>query len=657
MFRTTIRWALLAVICFLPSCRMFALDDWQPINPDELKMTADPAHNARAIILYHEEVADDNTRHKYVYKRLKIFTDKGKDLASVEIPYDASFIGISDIKARSIAPDGTITPFTGKAFNSSLIKGHGLKYQAKTFSIPNVQAGSIIEWKYVEYWEDYVIAPHWTVQENLFQKHAKFTFIPYGKSGHYIVDSRGDIKDRVFYTLVGLPEKTAIKTIANNRMELEMNDIPEFVPESYSPPDEVVRMRVNFYYGTDRMGKPQDFWKDEGKYWSKEVERFIGHSQSVAAAVAQVTSASDKPEDKVHKIYAFIQKMKNLNYDRTEDSFEGMGRDAREKRTIDDVVRNNEGFRDELVRTFVAMVRAAGIPAVVMRVSDRDDNIFQINVPNPGQLTSEIAVVTLDGKDVFLDPGTRFCPFKLLAWQHTSTAGLRQNPGGSGATMADTPVANYKDAISKRVGRLLLAEDGSAHGQVGIAWAGEEALIQRQIAFKTDEEGRKKHLEAEVKRMLPSGATVQFISATGWDTPDVQLSANFKVEVPSFATAAGKRVMVPSNLFEAASVQPFAHGERKHPIYFEYPYYTMDDVQITFPASLKPESIPKTAPVKTTYSIYTVQRNVTGNTIAYTRDFGMAGVAFKAADYPELQNFFAGMLNGDSEQFILTAAK
>jgi len=638
---------------------MFAWDDWQPINPDELKMTVDPAHDAQAIILYHEELADDNTRHKYVYKRLKIFTDKGKDLASIEIPYDASFIGITDIRARSIAPDGTITPFTGKAFNSSIIKGHGLKYQAKTFSIPNVQAGSIIEWKYTEYWEDYVIAPHWTVQENLFQKHAKFTFIPFSKSGHTIVDSRGDVKDRVLYTVIGFPEKTAIneiKTITNNRLELEMNDIPAFVPESYSPPEEVLRMRVNFYYGTSRMSKPQDFWKDEGKYWSKEVERFIGHSQSVASAAAQVTSASDKPEEKVHKIYAFIQKMKNLNYDRTEGSFEGMGRDAKEKRTIDDVVRNNEGYRDELVRTFVAMVRAAQIPAVVMRVSDRDDNIFQVNVPNPGQLTSEIAVVTLDGKDVFLDPGTRFCPFKLLSWQHTSTAGLRQNPGG-GAAMADTPDANYKDAISKRTGRLILAEDGSAHGQVAIAWPGEEALIHRQIAFKTDEEGRKKHLEDEVKKMLPGGATVQFLSATGWDTPDAQLSANFKVEVPSFASAAGKHMMVPGNLFEAATVQPFAHGERKHPVYFDYPYYTMDDVQITFPSALKPESVPEPSRVKTTYSIYKVQRSVAGNTIAYQRDFGMAGVAFKATDYPELQNFFAGMLNGDSEPFVLTAAQ
>ena len=49
-------------------------------------MTADAAHQGDAIILYHEETADDMTRHRYVYKRLKVLTEKGKDRASVKFP-------------------------------------------------------------------------------------------------------------------------------------------------------------------------------------------------------------------------------------------------------------------------------------------------------------------------------------------------------------------------------------------------------------------------------------------------------------------------------------------------------------------------------------------------------------------------------------------
>jgi len=289
-------------------------------------------------------------------------------------------------------------------------------------------------------------------------------------------------------------------------------------------------------------------------------------------------------------------------------------------------------------------------------VADRDENFFQPNVPMFSQLTSEIAIVSMaDGKEVFLDPGTRFCSFGLLAWQHTSTQGIRQTAGGT--ELVPTPSANYKDAVSKRVGRLSLAEDGSAHGRVIVAWAGEEALVRRLSGFKTDDAGRKKELESEIKTMLPSGATVRLESAVGWDNAEAQLTATFSVEIPSFASSAGRRMLVPTNLFQSKSVQPFAHGERKNPVYFNYPYYAIDDVQIVFPAVLHAENVPQTQPVKTDYSVYKIERAVKENTLTVRRDFGIAGMAFAQKDYADLQKFFAGVSTGDSEQVVLTAAQ
>src|SRR5580765_7612410 len=657
MFRAKLSLIVLAVICLCSSYPLHAFDDWQPINPDELKMTVDPAHPGDAIILYHEEIADDMTRHRFVYMRVKVCTEKGKDRANVEIPYDATYIGIADIRARTIAPDGTITPFAGKAFTSTIVKAHGVKYLAKTFTLPNVQVGSIIEWKYTEYWEDYVFAPHWVVQDDLFQKRAKFTFVPMIKAGHYIEDSRGDIKDRVFHMLVGLPEKTAIRETANSRLELELNDIPAFVEEEFAPPAAMMKMRVNFYYGSDKMGKPQEFWKQEGKYWNKEIEKFAGHSGAVAAAVGQVISPSDTAEQKARKIYAFVQKIKNMNFTSENGALEELvTRESKEKRTVDDVVHKSEGYRDEIARLFWAMGHAAGLPVYLMRVADRDEYFFQAAIPNFSQLTSEIAIVVVDGKEIFVDPGTPLCPFGQLAWQHTSSQGMRQTSDG-GTALAPTPSANYKDAISKRVGRLVLSEDGSAKGKIAIAWAGEEALVRRLSGLKTDAAGRKKELEDELKAVLPAGALVQLDATSGWENADVQLTANFSVEIPSYASGAGKRMLVPTNLFQSRSRQPFAHGERKQPVYFNFPYYSMDETQITFPATLQMETLPEAQPIRTDYSICKVQYSANGNTITISRDFGMGGIAFKQEDYAELRKFFAGVSTVDSQSLVLTAKK
>ena len=643
----------LSLLFLVSFCRAYAFDDWQPINPDELKMTADAAHPGDAIILYHEETADDMTRHRYVYKRLKVLTEKGKDRASVEIPFDAKYVGVTDIRARAIAPDGTITPFTGKAFDSTIVKAQGIKYVAKTFTLPNVQVGSIIEWKYTEYWDDWVFAPHWVLQDDLLTKHAKFAFIPMFKQNHYVEDSRGQILDRVYYTLIGLPQSTAIKTTANNRMELELSDIPAFEEEDFAPPADVLKMRVNFYYGTDKMGKPQEFWKNEGKYWSKEVDKFAGHSGAVAAAVSRTVSPTDTADQKARKIYAYVQKIENLTFTERE---EFLSRESREKRTVDNVLEKNEGYRDEIARAFWAMARAAGLQAYMMRVADRDEYFFQQNIPNPRQLTSEIVIVVVDGKEIFVDPGTPLCPFGHLAWQHTSTQGIRQTASGSTA-LATTPEASYKDAISKRLGNITISEDGNAKGSIGIGWAGEEALVHRLRGLKTDDAGRKKELEDELKAMLPAGATVELVSAAGWDDGEKQLSANFKVEIPSYASSAGKRMLVPTNLFESRSRQPFAHGDRKQPVYFNFPYYLMDETTINFPASFQMENLPEVQPVRTDYSLYTLTHIAQGNSVKISRTYAMGGIAFHQSEYAGLRKFFDGVNAGDTQSLVLTSAK
>src|SRR6185369_11595174 len=115
--------------------------------------------------------------------------------------------------------------------------------------------------------------------------------------------------------------------------------------------------------------------------------------------------------------------------------------------------------------------------------------------------------------------------------------------------------------------------------------------------------------------MLLAGATVQLDSAAGWDDGEKQLSASFKVEIPSYASSVGKRMLVPTNLFESRSRQPFAHGDRKQPVYFNFPYYLVDETSITFPAAFQMENISEVSPVHTDYSLYSLTSSAKGNMV------------------------------------------
>lgn len=651
---------VLACILFLAS-PIFAFDDWQPITQDDLKLTSAQAGNAEAIILYHEYASDDSKKSRHEYWRYKILTEKGKRYADVEVRYYStnhfgSHFGthVYDLKARVISPDGKITPFSGEVFDKTVVKGHGLKYKVKAFTLPNVQVGSIIEWRYTIGWSDeYVIPAHWVLQENLPQKHIKFSYAPISPDRYDIGSGHGNTADGVYFVEVGLPRGTVKSALG--RDELEMTDVPPYEEEDFSPPAEMMKMRVYFYYGSRKMLKPEEFWKEEGKYWDKEVEKFIGHSSAVAQAAQQAAGAEDTPEKKLKKIYAAVQAMNNLSA-QDRDFLETLADDRKPSTSVEQVLSQKKGTDDDLTRLFVAMVRSLKMQAYVMRVAARAETFFQVGIPDWDQLDSEIAIVVMpDGKEVFLDPGTRFCPFGLLSWKRTSVQGIRQKSGG-GTEIASTPPPMYTQAITQRVGELKLERDGSVKGRIALLWMGQEALDRRTSAAQTDDAGRKKAMEEELRALLPDGAVVKLDTLTGSDDSDQLLKAWFNVELPGFGVATGKRLLLPTELFRANKKQLFVHAERKNPIYFDYPYRIVEKVQITLPPDVQVESIPETQQASAQFALCKTQRVAKGNVLDLTRDFAINGMSFQLKDYPELKSFFDKVHSNDEEQITLRTA-
>ena len=89
-----------------------------------------------------------------VYVRMKILRDEGKKYADVELTGASRVFQITDIQGRTIHSDGTIIPFTGKPYEKLIVKTKTLQYKAKVFSLPEVETGSILEYRYKLRYED-----------------------------------------------------------------------------------------------------------------------------------------------------------------------------------------------------------------------------------------------------------------------------------------------------------------------------------------------------------------------------------------------------------------------------------------------------------------------------------------------------------------------
>ncbi|MGO8794948.1 MAG: DUF3857 domain-containing protein, partial [Candidatus Sulfotelmatobacter sp.] len=220
---------------------------FQPPNPEELKMTSEPlAPGAPAIILYRQVDRDDNgvTSHEDDYIRIKIFTEEGRKNADVEIPFLKGGNDVIHLHARTIRPDGTVAEFEGKVFEKEIVKTRGLKYMAKTFTLPDVQVGSIIEYYFTYDFKEYSLYDsNWMLSQELFTKAAKFSLKPYKGS----FQNPFSVRWRPYLP----PGVTAPQEGPDHIVRMEAHDIPAFQPEDFMPPESELKARVEFIYSQE----------------------------------------------------------------------------------------------------------------------------------------------------------------------------------------------------------------------------------------------------------------------------------------------------------------------------------------------------------------------------------------------------------------------
>jgi hypothetical protein len=652
---------ILLLLAFLFSLRSFA--DWPPVSPDDLKMTdLKEQPGAPAVVLDREEIDDDMNNVHSVYERIKILTDAGREYANVEIPYRHRGFSIGAISGQTVHADGTVVPFTGKPFDKTVVKAGGLRINVKSFTLPDVQVGSIIDYKYsLRYEDNLLLPPDWDVQTDLFQRRAYFKFIPFQNHGNmYIQLAHGQISQGIAWTpFLGdgpQPQKHELPTQSFATVhdvgfwiDLTRTNIPALVDEPFMPPTNMLRMRVYFYYQQNL--KMDDYWKSEGKFWNKDVEEFVGRNHGVDETLAKIFSPSDTPEQKVHKIYAFVGSLENLDYIPERSKQENKTLELKAVKGADDVLENHSGDHDELNRLFVSMVRAAGIPASLIWVPNRERDVFIKQYMSTSQLEAEIAIVQLNGKDVFLDPGTKYCPFGILDWRYTGVQGLRQSP--KGADVGETPPPNYTQSIMTRMARLTLDEHGTASGAVSLMFKGTAAMHHRQEGGATDAEGRKKLMEDELRGILPGNSEITLNNAPDWDNAEAPLVAQFHVSFP-FAVAAGKRLMIMQHVFQVNEKPRFPSADRKNAVYFHVPWQEADEVHITIPAGMEVESLAPDDMVKLDYALYKVQQKKEApDTIFSRRDFIMGNGVFTPQEYKEIKGFFDKVKSDDDQPALV----
>ena len=642
------RWAALLFLLSVLFTTPTLATDWLPVNPDELKMTTEPlAPGAPAIILYRQVDRDDsgNTAHENNYLRIKILKEEGRKYADVEIPFFKENGNIINIHARTIRPDGSIANFEGKAFDKSIMKAKGLKYIAKTFTLPDVQVGSVIEYYYtLDLPENFVFDSHWILSDELFTKTAKFSLKPY-------VSSYGTMHVRWSWHL--LPSGTEPpKEAPDHVIRLQVQNIPAFQAEDFMPPENELKSRVDFTYTEDFEAKDStQFWKNRGKKLNGFVESFAGKSKPMEQAVAQIVSASDPSDVKLQKIYARVQQIHNTSYDVRKTEQEHKREKEKENSNVEDVWKRNYGNGREINWLFLALARAAGFEAHVVFASDRRNYFFNPALMDAHKLDSDLVVVNVNGKDVFCDPGAAFTPFGMLMWPETAVPGLRLDKDGG--TWIQTMVPDSSASRVLRKADLTLSETGDLEGKLTITYSGLEAMQRRLEELHEDEADRKKFLEDQAKEYIPAASELELTNKPDWSSSTPPLIAEFKMKIPGWVAGAGRRALFPVGIFSADEKRVFEHTDRVHPIYFEFPSQKEDDVTVSLPLGWEISSLPPEQNRDAKAVVYTLKAEKDKGSLHLSRKLNLDLMMLDQKYYATLRNFFQIVRTGDEEQIVL----
>lgn len=637
---------LSALVLLLPALSFSQKEDiWRPVTPAELQMTkplVEPDADAEAI--FWEVRLDDKKFNRLSvdhYVRVKIFTERGRErFAKMDIPFSKGK-KVENVAARVIRPDGSVVELKATdIFERELVRAGKQRVLAKSFAVPAIEPGVIVEYQYSETFKGETAGG----ERLVFQRD-----IPLQRIAYYVRPQKDATLSFRSYNM----QDTKFAEDSQGFRYAIMTNVPAFKEEPYMPPDDEVRRWVYLSYRT--LGNLLQ-WNFLSNSWGMVSAKFAKSTKAVKAKTAELTNGVMSDEEKVRRIYDFVQKrMKNVSIDTTytDEQIDDMNiEDA------DDALKRGVGNSFHLDMLFASMTKAAGLETKIILGGDRSDNFFSPEkYPYIGFVQMAGVAVKVGTEWMYFDPCTPFVPFGMIPWTRESVKAMLI--GEDDFVWQTVPAADHLRSNAKRTGKFQLSADGTLEGDLRLEYSGHQGISRRRDQARDSVAQREESVRDEVKKRI-STAEVSAIGIENFDDSSKPLTYTMKVRVANYAQKAGKRIILQPGFFEQGSSPVFSSATRTYSMYFPYPWSEDDDIEIKLPADYELDGADSPGEVKDSGLIGRDNINISiaaeRHTLLYKRSFyfGRKGnIYFPAETYAPLKNLFDAFHKADTHAISL----
>jgi Domain of Unknown Function with PDB structure (DUF3857)/Transglutaminase-like superfamily len=634
------------LVCLLLVSPGVLAQQWKPIDPAHLELKAPVVEkDADAEVLLWEVYINDSspTTTDFIhFLRIKVFNDRGKESQSkIDLPYFTG-VQIRDISGRTVKPDGSIIELKKDAiFDRELVKLGRFKYKAKSFAMPGIEPGSIIEYRYKEVHENGANYVKLYFQQEIPVHVVRYYLKPYPYAEY-------PMKAMTFQ---GKPAPFTKEKDGYYR--IEMTNMPAFREEPRMPPEDQVRTWMLVYYAPDQKKESMAFWKDRGKLLYETYKGEMKFNDEVRKAAAETIGDAQAPEQKLERLYNYCRtKIRNVMDDAsglTPDQLKKM----KENKSASDTFKRGYGTGPDINFLFAAMASAAGFDARYAALSDRSRKFFDAGFTDPYFMRAYNIAVKVGDQWRFFDPGSNHTPFGMLRWQEEGVQALITD--SKEPFFERTPLSPPEKSKKKRVAKLRLTDDGMLEGEVRIEYTGHFAVEMKEDNDEESPAVREEKLRESVTSRM-STALLSEIKVESSNDPSTPFVYSYKVRVPGYAERTGKRLFLQTAFFQKNVGQLFPTSGRENDVYFSYSWTEEDHVTIDLPRGYTLDNADSPGSFNFgQVGSYTVKLGVAKDqpALVYQRNLIFDGLLFPKTAYGDLKKVFDAIHQEDNHAISL----
>jgi len=622
---------------------------WKPIDLAHVALSAPVVEkdaDAEALFweVYFRDEFDGSTAHKVFsnYVRIKIFSQRGvENHGKVDIVYSTRG-NVRDIAARTIKPDGSIVEMKKDAvFDREIVRLSGLKVKAKSFALPAVEPGAIVEYRWIEQ------RPFTSFHTRL-QLQREFPV----QAVKYYIKPMSELQMGMRSISFHCPSVPFVKE-RDGYYSVSFNNVTAFHEEPHMPPEDEVRRWMLLYYSDKDKIVPEKFWKEHGKRVYEENKDAMKVNDEVRRAAVEAVGDATTPEQKLERLVAFCRsRIKNIYADTTVMS-EQERKKLKENHSPADTLKRGYGNGSDIDMLFAALATAAGFETRLVKLSDRSDMFFDPKTTDDYFLSVSDVAVKVGADWKFIDPSSHYVPFGMLRWQQEGLQALLADP--KDPVFVRTPISSAESSMEKRSAKLRLSEDGTLEGDVRIEYTGHMAVDKKEEYDEESPAEREKRMHAALSKRI-SNAEVAEVKFENVTDPFKPLVISYKVRAQGYAERTGKRLFLQPGFFKKGVGPLFPTNTRQHDVYFHYPWTEEDDIVIELPAGYALDNAEQ--PGDLDFGDIGYQKIKIGvtkdqHTLSYKRQFRFMGMIFPKDAYPNLKRAFDAVHQVDNHVITL----